>query len=204
MSQKCSEKRILTYQVVSQELHDEGGVLVAFLAKGVEFCGNLLKLFFLGFRVIKLTGNSIIESLLGKVAGLIRGVQNLIVENGEVESKTKADWVCWCKVSLGNFGSVLVCLEGLVRRLLSLVANGKFGKVSVVVTFPVIDRLDLHTSQDRSKQRLNQHLVVENLRFSALGRRNQVLVKNLKDVFTDLGKFGLNLLTVLLDQGNLR
>lgn len=28
----------ITYQVVSEQLHDEGGVLVAFLAEGVELC----------------------------------------------------------------------------------------------------------------------------------------------------------------------
>jgi hypothetical protein len=27
-----------TYQVVTEELHDEGGVLVALLAEGVELC----------------------------------------------------------------------------------------------------------------------------------------------------------------------
>jgi hypothetical protein len=31
--------RIIIYQVVSQELHDEGRVLVALLAEGVKFCG---------------------------------------------------------------------------------------------------------------------------------------------------------------------
>lgn len=47
------------------------------------------------------------------------------------------------------------------------------------------------------------HLVVEDLGLSRLGRRNQVLVKNIENVIADLGKLGLNLLAVLLDKGNL-
>ena len=41
------------------------------------------------------------------------------------------------KVSLCNFGGVLVSLEGLVGRLLSLVANGELSQVTVVITLPV-------------------------------------------------------------------
>lgn len=47
------------------------------------------------------------------------------------------------------------------------------------------------------------HLVVEDLGFTALGRRNQVFVQNLEDIFADLGKFCFDLLTVLLDESNL-
>ena len=83
-----------------------------------------------------LTSNSIIESLLGKVARLVWGVEDFIVEHGEVEGKTKANWVSWGKVGLSNLGSVLVGFEGLVGRLLSLVANGELSKVAVVVTLP--------------------------------------------------------------------
>ena len=50
---------------------------------------------------------------------------------------------------------------------------------------------------------MNKHLVVENLRLSALSRRNQVLVKNLKDIFTDLGELGLDLLTVFFNESDL-
>jgi len=47
------------------------------------------------------------------------------------------------------------------------------------------------------------HLVVENFRLAALGRFNQVLIKDFQDIFADLGKLGLNLLAVFLDQPNL-
>ena len=152
---------------------------------------------------MRLTSNGIIESLLGKVASLIWGVQDLVIENGEVEGKTKANWVCWCKVGLSDFGCVLVSLEGLIGRLLSLVANGELGEVTVVITLPAI-LLAKVLVQNRVPEMPNYiHLVVEDLGFTALGGRNQVLVQNLEDIFADLGKLGLNLLTVLLDEGDL-
>ena len=80
--------------------------------------------------------NSIIKSLLSKMAGLVRRVQDLIVEDGEVKGETKADWVCWCEISLCNLGGVLVGLKRLVGRLLSLVANGELSEVTVVISLP--------------------------------------------------------------------
>lgn len=50
---------------------------------------------------------------------------------------------------------------------------------------------------------MNVHLVIEDLRLATLGRRNEVLVQNLENVFADLRQFGLDLLAVLLDQGHL-
>jgi hypothetical protein len=71
------------------------------------------------------------------MASLVWRVQNLVVEDGEVEGKTKTDWVGWCKVSLSNFGCILVSLQGLVGRLLSLITNGELSEITVVVTLPV-------------------------------------------------------------------
>ena len=45
--------------------------------------------------------------------------------------------------------------------------------------------------------------MVEDLGLAALGRGDEVLVKNGKDVLADLGELGLDLLAVLLDEGNL-
>lgn len=108
---------MVTYQVVSQELHDESGVLVALLAESIKFCRMFVRYLwlvriYLGYLL--LTSNGIIKSLLSKMTRLIRGVQDLVVEDGEVEGETEADWVGWCKVGLGNFGGVLVSFEGLV------------------------------------------------------------------------------------------
>ena len=45
--------------------------------------------------------------------------------------------------------------------------------------------------------------MVEDLGLSALGRGDEVLVEDSKDVFADLGKLGLDLLAVLLDKADL-
>ena len=45
------------------------------------------------------------------MASLVGGIENLVVEDGEVESKTQADRVRGSKVGLRNFGGSLVSLE---------------------------------------------------------------------------------------------
>jgi len=45
--------------------------------------------------------------------------------------------------------------------------------------------------------------VVENLGLSRFGRRDQVLVKNLENILTDIGELGLDLLSILLDESDL-
>ena len=149
------------------------------------------------------TCDRIIEGLLGKVAGLIRGVKNFIVEHGEIEGKTEADRMRRSKVGLGNLGSVLVGLQRLIGRLLALVSESEFGKVAVVIALPVEDR---HSSEGRPwevREESDAHLVVEDLGFTTLSGGNQVLVENLQDIFTDLGKLILDLLAVFLDESNL-
>jgi hypothetical protein len=45
--------------------------------------------------------------LLGKVAGAVRGVENLVVEDGEIEGEAEADGMSRSQFSLGNVGSIL-------------------------------------------------------------------------------------------------
>ena len=71
------------------------------------------------------------------MAGLVRGVQDLVVEDGEVEGQAEADRVRGRKLGLRNLGGSLVRLKRLVGRVLALVANGELGQVAVVVTLPV-------------------------------------------------------------------
>jgi hypothetical protein len=70
------------------------------------------------------------------VAGLVRSIENLVVEDGEVQCETETDRVRGRKLSLGNLGGSLVGLQGLIRRVLALVTNGKLGEVAVVVALP--------------------------------------------------------------------
>lgn len=76
-------------EVIPEELHDKGAVAVRLLGEGVEL------------------GDRIIESLLGEVAGTVRRVKDLVVENGEVEGKTQADRVGGSELGLSNIGSAL-------------------------------------------------------------------------------------------------
>ena len=109
----------MTDQVVSQQLHNECGVLVALFAQSVEL------------------GNSIIKSLLCEVASLVGRVEDFIVEDGKVEGEAETDWVSRGEICAGDFSGVLVGFEGLVSRNLALVTYGELGQVTVVVSLPV-------------------------------------------------------------------
>lgn len=74
--------------------------------------------------------------MLGEVASLVGGVQDLIVEDGEVESEAETDRVRGRQLGLCDLGGSLVGIERLVGRLLSSIANRELGKVSVVITLP--------------------------------------------------------------------
>lgn len=149
----------------------------------------------------KHTRNSIIKGLLSQVASLVRSVKDLVVEDREVEGEAEADGMRRGEISLSNLRSVLVRLEGLVGGFLALISNSELGEVAVVVTLPV-PAVRCRTIQKPCGDGIS-HLVIENLGLARLGRRDQVLVQNLQDVLADLGQFGLNLLAVLLDQGDL-
>jgi hypothetical protein len=107
-------------QVVPEELHDQGRVLVALLGEGVEF------------------GNRIVKRLLGEVARTVRRVEDLVIEHGEVEGETEANGVGGWEFSDRNVRRGLVGLERLVGAILALVASGKLSKVAVVVAHPVV------------------------------------------------------------------
>ena len=84
-----------------------------------------------------LTSDSIVKRLLGEVAGLIGRVEDFVVEDGKVQGKTKANWVSRSKIRCGNFRCSFVGFQRLIGRDLTLVAQGKLGEVSVVVTLPM-------------------------------------------------------------------
>lgn len=100
-------------EVVAQQLHDEGGILVRLLGQGVEL------------------GNGVVESLLGQVAGAVGGVEDLVIENGKVEGQTQADRVSGGKVAGGDGRGRGVSLQGLGSRLLAHVTVLELSKVSV-------------------------------------------------------------------------
>ena len=76
-------------EVITEELHDDGGVLVRVLRKVVEL------------------SDGIVESLLGELAGLVGRSHDLVVEDGEVQGETKTDGVSGREL-VGNVGGSLV------------------------------------------------------------------------------------------------
>jgi len=103
------------------------------------------------------------------------------------------------KISLSNLSSILVSFQRLVGRLLSLVANSKLSKIAMIVTLPTSKSVE----EVREGVTMDIHLVVKDLGLSAFGRRDQMLVKDLENIFADLGKLGLNLLAILLNESDL-
>ena len=63
---------------------------------------------FIWSRQRTLTSDSIVKGLLGKVAGLIRRVEDLVVENREIQCKTKTNWMGGSKIRSSNLGSSFV------------------------------------------------------------------------------------------------
>ena len=55
-----------------------------------------------------LTSDSIVERLLGKMAGLIGRVEDLVVENREIQCKTKTNRMSGSKIRSSNLGSSFV------------------------------------------------------------------------------------------------
>lgn len=91
-------------QVVTEQLHDEGAVTVGLLAERVKL------------------GNGVIEGLLGEVAGAVGGVQDLVVEDGEVEGQAKTDGVGGGQLGLGNVGGGLKRV-GILANMTSSLDN---------------------------------------------------------------------------------
>ena len=82
------------------------------------------------------TSNGVVESLLGQLASLVGRVEDLVVEDGEVQGKTKTDGVGGSQVLGSDLGGGLVSLERLVGRCLALVTDSELSKVTVVVALP--------------------------------------------------------------------
>ncbi len=91
-----------------------------------------------GLESVRLTSNCVIKRLFGKVAGLIGGIEDLVVENREVQCEAEADGMGWSEIGRGYLGGRFISFQRLVGRILALIADGKFGQIAVIVTLPVI------------------------------------------------------------------
>jgi len=73
-------------EVVSEQLHDQGGVLVRLLRQRVQL------------------RDRVIERLLGEVTGSVGRVEDLVVEHREIEGQAQADRVRGRQVAVGDRG----------------------------------------------------------------------------------------------------
>jgi len=120
--------------------------------------------------------------LLGDLARLVGGVEDFVVEDGEVQGKTQSDRMRGRKVRRGNIRGALVRVKGRSSRLLAGFPGLELREVPVVVSL---------------------HLVVEDLGLFGVGVRDQGLVDDAEDVITDVNEFRLNLGLVVLDERHL-
>lgn len=127
-------------------------------------------------------GNRLIKARLGHLTRFIGRIQNLIVKHGEVQREPQANGMRGCEIRSRDLGSRLVSFERFIRTPLPLITRSKLGEVTVIIAL---------------------HLVVEDLALAALGRGDEVLIEDGKDVFADVGKLGFNFLAVGLDQRDL-
>lgn len=107
-------------QIVSDQLHDGGGILVLFFLDLVN------------------VGNGLIEGFLGKLAGSAGVVLNFVVENRVVKSQAQSNGVGGLEVTLGNFRGSLVGFVGIISGLGVGFSAGVLRDVSVVVTLHLV------------------------------------------------------------------
>lgn len=71
------------------------------------------------------------------VCSPVRGVENFVVEHREVERKAESDWVSGRELCMSYVTRCFVCLQAVLSRLFPVIAGGKLGLVSVIITLPV-------------------------------------------------------------------
>jgi len=109
----------------------EGEVLLEELDDGLGVSEGLL------IDVIDLL-ESIGESGLTKLTGLLVVVHHFVMEHGEVESQSQSDWVAGVE-GLGGGLSMLVVLESAIFDSVELVFLGAFGNISVVISNHLVE-----------------------------------------------------------------
>jgi hypothetical protein len=84
---------------------------------------------------------------------------------------------------------------------LALVARGEFSKVTVVITLPILESVAGYWTSSWMMNS-NAHLEVKDLGLSSLGLGDKGLVEHVKDILANLLQLGLDLLTIIADNGN--
>jgi len=107
-------------EVIAEELHDEGGVLVRVLGEGVE------------------VSDGVVKGLLGETAGAVGGSSDLVVKDREVEGEAETDGVSGSELLLSDFRGGLVGVEGSLAGFVALLAGEELSEVAVVVTLHLV------------------------------------------------------------------
>ena len=106
------------------------------------------------------------------MACALRGVEDLVVEDRELEGKTQTDGVGGREVNKGNVLRCFIGQQRLLCRFLAFSAGLKLCQIAVVVAL---------------------HLEVEDLGFSAGGSGNKVLIKEGQDAAANVLQLFLDL-----------
>jgi hypothetical protein len=146
----------------------EGEVLLEKLDDGLGISEGLL------INVVDLF-KGVGQSFLTKFAGLLVVVHNLVMEHGEVKSKTKSDWVASIQ-TLGLSLGELIVFEGSIFNCFDLVLLGALGNVPIVIT---------------------NHFVKESLGLVSGGNLHALTLNNLDDGHALVVKLTFDLLLVL-------
>ena len=143
-------------QVLLEQLDDGLGISEGLLIDVVNFLE--------GFR----------EGSLAELARLVVVVHDFVVEDGEVEGETEADWVAWVK-TFGELVCLIVSFEGTLLDSIELVLIGRLSDVSIVIT---------------------DHLLEEGLGLVLSGKLDAFVLNCLNNLHALIKQFSLDLLFV--------
>ena len=124
-------------EIVPQQLHDQGAVLVAVLVEGVQLGNGIIECLIEDQRY-SLPGSALCERLrvylLSELTSLIRRGHDFVVENREIQSEAQSDGMSGLHGRFCNVEGILVGLLGVVNHGLPGVTIGNLSKVPVVVS----------------------------------------------------------------------
>jgi len=109
-------------EVVTQQLHDQGGVLVILVLHAVE------------------VGDGLVEGGSGHGAGFLRVLLNFIVEYGMVQSQAELKGVSAREGALSMLRCFRVSCECLLGSCVLLVLSGELGDVTEVVSSHLVEK----------------------------------------------------------------
>ena len=140
-------------QIVSQQLHDQGAVLVAVLVQSVQLSNGIIKCLQKTVVTPGLSNKMVRGYLLSELTRLIRGGHDFVVENREIQSQAQSDGMSGLHGRFCNVEGILVGLLGVINHGFPGITIGNLGQVAVVVSL---------------------HLQVEHLRLSVAGLNRAV------------------------------